>query len=116
MRIIKCDVCGSEFERGTTLEDLFTPDDPMIRMQIPGEFLGHDDANDIVVDVCGWPCVNTMVDGALNAVDEGEEVPAPPEEKPQSFVAIPKTPTIDTNMDEKTLARFTEQVTGVKRR
>ena len=107
MRVTICDVCDAKFET----------DAEMIQMIIPGEFLGNVDGVTMTADVCSWPCVNTIVDGALNSFPEEEEkAQGEEEEKPQAFIAVPKTPTIDTSMDEKTLARFTEQVTGVKRR
>jgi hypothetical protein len=104
MRVTICDVCGEQFDVNAV----------MIEMSIPGRMLNQDVDESIDVDVCGWSCVTTMVQGVLSDTAEEEEVT--PEETPAGFVAVPKTPTIGTDMDEKTLARFTEQVTGVRRR
>ena len=105
MRVTICDVCAEQYD----------VDAVMIEMSIPGRMLNQDVDESIDVDVCSWACVTTMVQGVLSdAPDEEQEVV--PEETPAAFIAVPKTPTIGTDMDEKTLARFTEQVTGVKRR
>jgi hypothetical protein len=107
VKIVKCDVCGEDYQ----------PGDDMIEMVIPASFV-DEEGEGIAIDVCGWPCVSAVVDSALRAGDQtpdGDEEPdSEPEEK--AFIAVPKVPTIDTTMDEQTLAHFTEQVTGVKRR
>jgi hypothetical protein len=110
MRITICDVCDEKFDA----------DAEMIAMLIPAEFL-FTEGDPISVDICGWPCVNQLVDNALNnSIGDEMELPKPEEEEEEPpvkpFIMVPKTPTIDTNMDEKTLAQYTESVTGVKRR
>ncbi len=111
MRIITCDVCGEQYE----------PTDDMIEMIVPASFIEEEGAG-LRLDICGWPCVTGMVDSILgnlnnstpDAFDEEEE--GEEEAKPEKFVVIPKTPTINVDMDPKALAKFTEQATGVKRR
>jgi hypothetical protein len=105
MRIIKCDVCGTDYG----------PADDMIEMVIPASFL-DEEGEGIAIDVCGWPCVNQVVDSALNTPQAEEEPASQPEEPVKPFVMVPKTPTIDTDMDPAEMARYTEAVTGVKRR
>lgn len=100
MRIMKCDVCGEEYG----------PDEDMVEMAIPASFV--DEEESLLLDVCSWQCVSRVVDTAIDRVNEDEEE----EEKSEKTVIIPKTPTINVDMDPKKLAQFTEQVTGVKRR
>lgn len=104
MRIVKCDVCGEEYG----------PKDDMIEMVIPASFL-EEEGEGLLIDVCGWPCVYQVVDTAMDRVSSEEEKEEE-EAKPEKFVVIPKTPTINVDMDPKALAKFTEQATGVKRR
>lgn len=107
MRIIRCDVCDAEFDG----------DMQVMEMVIPAVFLGNIDGVALHVDICSWACANQIVDGAIDS--PVEEVPTPDEEEEapaKPFIMVPTTPTIGTDLDEKELARFTEQVTGVKRR
>lgn len=109
MRFIKCDVCGEDYSR----------DDPVIEMVIPAYFLNEKEDDHpgfgLTVDVCSWQCVGQMVEGAEKR--ESDEPDQPEQEtKEPAFIAVPKLPTIDVDMDEKTLAKFTEEATGVKRR
>lgn len=108
MRIVKCDVCDEEYG----------PKDDMIEMVVPASFL-DEEGEGLLIDACGWPCISTLVDSALNRVSDDEEFPPDLPEKGDAekpFVMIPKSPTIDTTMTAEDLARYTEQVTGVKRR
>jgi len=107
MRITICDVCDEKYE----------PDAAMLQVLVPTEFL-NTTGDALVVDVCGWPCMNQMVDNFLNqTVEDPEPEPEKEEEPPvKPFIMVPKTPTIDTNMDPAEMARYTEAVTGVKRR
>jgi hypothetical protein len=106
MRIIQCDACGESFGR----------DDDLIEMIIPASFL-EEEGPGISIDICGWPCVSRVVDSALNKVDEADQEDSQPEQQEgERFIAVPKIPSIDVDMDAQTLAKFTEQVTGVKRR
>lgn len=122
MRIIRCDVCDATFSADTEV----------IEMVIPADFLGNVDGVALHVDICSWGCVNQIIEGVLDAPDMEEinrerrewkeqgrdALPDEEEEKaePKPFIMVPTTPTIGTDLDEKELARFTEQVTGVKRR
>ena len=105
MRITICDVCDEKFDS----------DAEMIEMVIPADFLGNVDGIALHVDICGWPCANQIVDGALNTPEpEPEEQEEKAPTKP--FIMVPKSPMIDTDMDPAEMARYTEAVTGVKRR
>lgn len=103
MRIIKCDVCGDDYEPGAD----------MIEMTIPASFV-EAEGDGITIDVCSFTCVEVVVDGALGRAEEADKEEQP--EESERFIAVPKAPTIGTDLDEKSLAKFTEQVTGVKRR
>jgi len=106
MRITICDVCDEKFDA----------DAVMLQVLVPTEFL-NTTGDALVVDVCGWPCMNQMVDNFLNqSVEEPEPEEQEVEQPPKPFVMVPKTPTIDTDMDPAEMARYTEAVTGVKRR
>ena len=118
MRITICDVCDEKFDADTV----------MLQVLVPTEFL-NTNGDALVVDVCGWPCMNQMVDNFLSQSVE-DDVPDMEEqererkqwkeenkdEAPKPFVMVPKTPTIDTDMSPADMARYTEAVTGVKRR
>lgn len=101
MRITKCDVCGEDYG----------PEKDMVEMAIPASFLDDDD-EPILMDVCSWTCLGYVTEAGKRSIDQTPDEP----EEPEKVVEIPKLPTIDADMDEKTLARFTEQATGVKRR
>ena len=87
MRIIKCDVCNEEF----------SGDAEMIQMVIPVKFL-ETNGDPIVVDICGWPCANQVVDGALsNSIGDEMELPKPEEKEVEDaptkpFIMVPKSP------------------------
>lgn len=104
MKLVVCDVCGKQYNN---YEDV-------IEMVIPASFL-DEQGDGIAIDVCGWSCVSDVVESAQRAVDQTPDAPEEPDSQPER-VAVPVVPTIDPNMDEETLARFTQQATGVVRR
>ena len=107
MRVLICDVCDEKYEDG----------DPMISMEVPAYFLNHEGNDVLKVDVCTWECVSRMVEAISQ---EDNEPPSSPEEEeeapPDRFLDVPPTPVVDNTMDPRALAKYTEQVTGVKRR
>jgi hypothetical protein len=103
MRVTVCDVC----------EEKYGPGDPMIEMTIPAYFINEEVGPEALqVDVCSWECVDRVSRGLVKSDEPDSE----PEEEPEAFIAVPKLPTIDSDMDRETLAKFSEQATGVKRR
>lgn len=106
MRIAVCDVCGAQ-------QSL---DDPMIEMTIPGEFMDEETAGYATkVDVCSWNCVSSIVRGAFD--EKPEEAPEDTDQN-EKLVIVPqkkKEPTVG-DLSAEELAKYTEQVTGVRRR
>lgn len=109
MKIKICDVCDSKFE----------PDERLIEVVIPGEYLWEaEDEDEMRADVCSWNCLQQIVSGASDAgLVPDEEQGEDSGEKDEKLVMIPqkKSPTVGDLTPEE-LAKYTEQMTGVKRR
>ena len=105
MKVTVCDVC----------DEKYGPEDPMISMVVPSYFIDDQIGPEALnLDVCSWECVDRISRGAHETATSSSQPEEQPEQ-PEKFIAVPQSPTIK-DMDEKELAKFTEQVTGVKRR
>lgn len=109
MKIAVCDVCDARQ----------SVDEPMIEMIIPSEFMDEENTGfSTRVDVCSWHCVQSIVRGAFN--DEEIKAEEPPEDidQDEKLVMIPqkKKERSVADYSPEELAKYTEQVTGVRRR